>query len=71
MASAPSHVVYCPIVACSRVNLPLPLKIFVYILYIFMLDTFIIIGRAVAQWLRHCATNRQVAGSIPDYVIVT
>ena len=26
-------------------------------------------GRAVAQWLRHYATNRQVAGSIPDGVI--
>jgi hypothetical protein len=25
--------------------------------------------RAVAQWLRHCATNRKVAGSIPDGVI--
>ena len=24
---------------------------------------------AVAQWLRCCATNREVAGSIPDYVI--
>jgi hypothetical protein len=23
----------------------------------------------VAQWLRYCATNRQVAGSIPDGVI--
>jgi hypothetical protein len=23
---------------------------------------------AVAQWLRHCATNRKVAGSIPDRV---
>jgi hypothetical protein len=22
-------------------------------------------GHAVAQWLRHCATNRKVAGSIP------
>ena len=22
-------------------------------------------GTAVAQWLRHCATNRKVAGSIP------
>jgi hypothetical protein len=22
----------------------------------------------VAQWLRHCATNRKVAGSIPDCV---
>ena len=26
-------------------------------------------GTAVAQWLRCCATNRKVAGSIPDYVI--
>jgi hypothetical protein len=24
---------------------------------------------AVAQWLRHCATNRKVAGSISDGVI--
>jgi hypothetical protein len=27
------------------------------------------IGHVVAQWLRHCATNRKVAGSIPDGVI--
>ena len=26
-------------------------------------------GRAVAYWLRHYATNRQVAGSVPDGVI--
>ena len=26
-------------------------------------------GTAVAQWLRRCATNRKVAGSIPDGVI--
>jgi hypothetical protein len=26
-------------------------------------------GHAVAQWLRQCATNRKVAGSIPDGVI--
>jgi hypothetical protein len=25
-------------------------------------------GDAVAQWLRHCATNRKVAGTIPDGV---
>jgi hypothetical protein len=25
-------------------------------------------GHAAAQWLRHCATNRKVAGSIPDGV---
>jgi hypothetical protein len=27
------------------------------------------LGTAVAQWLRYCATNRKVAGSIPDGVI--
>ena len=27
-----------------------------------------IYGTAVAQWLRCCATNRKVAGSIPDGV---
>ena len=27
-------------------------------------------GTAVAQWLRCCATNRKVDGSIPDGVIV-
>jgi hypothetical protein len=27
------------------------------------------VGTAVAQWLRFCATNRKVAGSIPDGVI--
>ena len=26
-------------------------------------------GTAVAQWLRRCAINRKVAGSIPDGVI--
>ena len=26
------------------------------------------LGTAVAQWLRRCATNRTVAGSIPDGV---
>jgi hypothetical protein len=26
-------------------------------------------GHTVAQWLRHCATSRKVAGSIPDGVI--
>ena len=30
---------------------------------------YIRLGTAVAQWLRRCATNREVAGSIPDGVI--
>jgi hypothetical protein len=29
----------------------------------------IYVGSAVALWLRYCATNRKVAGSIPDGVI--
>ena len=28
-----------------------------------------VLGTTVAQWLRYCATNRKVAGSIPDGVI--
>jgi len=31
--------------------------------------TFISLGTAIAQWLRCCATNRKVAGSIPAGVI--
>jgi hypothetical protein len=27
------------------------------------------LGTAVAQWLRYCATNQMVAGSIPDGVM--
>ena len=30
---------------------------------------FLCLGTAVAQWLRRCATNRKVAGSIPAGVI--
>jgi hypothetical protein len=26
-------------------------------------------SHAMAQWLRHCVTNRKVAGSIPDGII--
>jgi membrane-bound lytic murein transglycosylase B len=29
----------------------------------------VVMGTAVAQWLRHCATNQKVAGSIPDGVM--
>jgi hypothetical protein len=31
--------------------------------------TWVKMGTAVAQWLRYCATNQKVAGSIPDGVI--
>jgi len=30
---------------------------------------YVCVGTAVAQWLRCCATNWKVAGSIPDGVI--
>ena len=42
--------------------------IFLYSL-LFITDTTNIWRTAVAQWLRCCATNRKVAGSIPDGVI--
>jgi hypothetical protein len=29
----------------------------------------LVIGTSVAQWLRYCATNQKVAGSIPDGVM--
>ena len=35
----------------------------------FRVSTVSIMGTAMAQWLRCCATNRKVAGSIPDGVI--
>jgi hypothetical protein len=28
-----------------------------------------VVGTAVAEWLRHCATNKKVAGSILDGVM--
>jgi hypothetical protein len=34
-----------------------------------MIDTDFYGETAVAQWLRYCATNPKVAGSIPDGVI--
>ena len=39
-----------------------------YGVHIYMYITYIY-GAAVSQWLRCCATNRKVAGSIPDGVI--
>ena len=42
--------------------------IFFY-LFLFCEWSYWFLGTAVAQWLRHCATNRKVAGSIPDGVI--
>jgi len=40
-----------------------------FLMLIISLGTSQLAGRAVAEWLRHYATNRQVAGSIPDGVI--
>ena len=36
---------------------------------VFMTFLLFELGTAVAQWLRLCATNRNLAGSIPDGVI--
>ena len=40
---------------------------YIYIIYIYIY--IYIQGTAVVQWLRCCATNLKVAGSIPDGVI--
>ena len=41
-----------------------------YIVHAALFDMFFMhLGTAVAQWLRRYATNREVAGSIPDGVI--
>ena len=37
-------------------------------MYVYMYCTYYV-RTAVAQWLRCCATNRKVAGSIPDGVV--
>jgi hypothetical protein len=39
------------------------------ILEFFYLAVLLYMGTALAQWLRYCAANRKVAGSIPDGVI--
>jgi hypothetical protein len=39
------------------------------IAFIFNLHKTLLLGTAVAQWLRYCATNQKVAGSIPDGVM--
>ena len=39
-----------------------------YFLAPFFIIVYVVVGTAVAQWLRCCATNRKVAGSIPDGV---
>ena len=46
---------------CERENRSFQIKIINFVP--------IYMGTAVAQWLRSCATNREVAGSIPDNVI--
>ena len=38
-------------------------------IYTVFIQTHTYMAAAVAQWLRHCATNWKVAGSIPDGVI--
>jgi len=40
----------------------------VHIIIIIIIIIIKLLGTAVAQWLRCCATNRKVAGSIPDGV---
>ena len=53
----------------TRTNTISVLHVYVYVLRWNGSNTYVIVGTAVAQWLRCCATNRKVAGSIPDGVI--
>jgi hypothetical protein len=46
---------------CATCNVISPMK---YVLYFYIWGPLM-----VAQWLRHCTTNRKDAGSIPDGVI--
>jgi Na+/glutamate symporter len=39
------------------------------LLLLLLLHICLCVGTAVAQWLRYCATNQKVAGSIPDGVM--
>jgi len=38
------------------------------LLVLFFIILCMVVGTAVAQWLRCCATNRKIAGSIKDGV---
>jgi hypothetical protein len=52
----------------TGIDMKLPNKITHKIIsnyYYFILSHYVILGTAVAQWLRLCVTNRKVAGSIP------
>ena len=61
---------------CPRHSVVLSVELFIYVDIYYVIGLFrknILnrTGTAVAQWLRCCATNRQVAGSIPAGVIGT
>jgi hypothetical protein len=53
----------------NRVRLPVLGNVDEICDFEFQFGIFINSGTTVAQWLRYCATNRKVAGSIPDGVI--
>ena len=53
---------------CRNRNNVSDLNIF-FIYFLFIRPKGVKEGTAVAEWLRCCATNRKVAGSIPDGVI--
>jgi hypothetical protein len=42
---------------------------YIIIIIIIIIIIVVVVVVAVTQWLRYCATNRKVAGSIPDGVI--
>ena len=62
--------VYCGSLPCPAVDVPVRIVVVLKNLIKCKYATLhVFIGTAVAQWLMCCATNQNVAGSIPDGVI--
>jgi hypothetical protein len=53
----------------AEVRISVSIRVFGCSCTAFCSFTLCLLGHAVAQWLRYCATNRKVAGSITDGVI--
>jgi hypothetical protein len=62
--------VFCIVCTVFCIVCTVFLYCFVYVyLFLFFVRTSVRRGTAVAQWLKCCATNRKIAGSIPADVI--
>jgi hypothetical protein len=64
-----THSLDCAALPLYSILLLLLLLLLILLLLLLLYTIYVIWGTAVAQWLRYCATNHKVAGSIPDDVI--